>query len=114
MPKRKLLFAAVFFLLSLCVSGGAAGAETIALYVDRLIDGSGGAPVKNAVIVIDGNRVKAAGPHGGVEIPAGAKAVRTKGATAMPGLVDSHVHYKDWQGEPYPNPGVTPAPPIRT
>ncbi|HEX9443147.1 MAG TPA: amidohydrolase family protein [Candidatus Binatia bacterium] len=94
MPKRKLLFAAVFFLLSLCVSGGAAGAETIALYVDRLIDG---------------NRVKAAGPQGGVEIPAGAKAVRTKGATAMPGLVDSHVHYKDWQGELYLNQGVTTA-----
>ena len=29
-----------------------------------LIDGSGGAPVKNSVVVIEGNRIKAAGPKG--------------------------------------------------
>jgi imidazolonepropionase-like amidohydrolase len=84
-------------------------AETIALYVDRLIDGSGGEPLKNAVIVIEGKRVRAVGAEGSVAIPKGAKTIKTKGATALPGLIDTHVHYKDWQGELYLNHGVTTA-----
>jgi imidazolonepropionase-like amidohydrolase len=88
---------------------GDVAAETTALYVDRLIDGSGGAPLENAVILIDGARVKAVGRAGAIEIPKDAKAIKTKGGTALPGLIDAHVHYKDWQGELYLNHGVTTA-----
>jgi len=37
-----------------------------------LIDGNGGPPVADAVVVVDGARIAAAGPRGAVTIPAGA------------------------------------------
>jgi len=104
---KKLLFARLFFLAFF--SAPHARAEITALYVDWLIDGSGGPAVRNAVIIIDGTRVKAAGSRDAVQVPQGAKAIRTQGAAAFPGLIDAHVHYKDWQGELYLNQGVTSA-----
>lgn len=106
--KRYFLLLLLLLIFSLAWRS-ASGAETIALYVDLLIDGSGAEPLKNAVIVIDGSRVTAVGREGSVAIPKGAKVIRTKGNTALPGLIDTHVHYKDWQGELYLNQGVTTA-----
>ncbi len=96
----------LFFSLAWC---DGSGAETTALYVDLLVDGSGGKPLPDAVIVIEGNRVKAVGREGTIPLPKSAKIIRTKGSTALPGLIDAHVHYKDWQGELYLNHGVTTA-----
>ncbi|HEY2987447.1 MAG TPA: amidohydrolase family protein [Candidatus Binatia bacterium] len=83
--------------------------KSTAIEVGLLIDGSGGEPVKDAVIVIDGNRVKAVGKRGEVKVPQGAKTIQARDKTAFPGLIDSHVHYKEWQGELYLNHGVTTA-----
>jgi imidazolonepropionase-like amidohydrolase len=55
-----------------------------------LIDGTGRAPVRNAAVVIEGNRIKDAGA--GVKYPPAATAVDLKGMTVMPGLIDAHVH----------------------
>ncbi len=104
-PFRLISFLLLFF-LTWCHQSAA---ETTALYVDLLVDGSGGTPLQNAVIVIEGNRVKAVGREGSIPIPKVAKVVRTKGSAALPGLIDTHVHYKDWQGELYLNHGVTTA-----
>ena len=79
------------------------------LQVDLLIDGTGREPIKDAVIVIEGNRVKEVGRKGVVPIPQGAKVIGTKGRTALPGFIDAHSHYTDWQGELYLNQGVTTA-----
>ena len=79
------------------------------LEVGLLIDGSGGEPIKDAVIVMEGKRVKAVGRKGAIKIPQGARVVQAGDKTAFPGLIDSHVHYKDWQGELYLNHGVTTA-----
>jgi hypothetical protein len=79
------------------------------LEVGLLIDGSGGEPMKDAVIVIEGKRVQAIGRKGAVKIPQGARVVQAGSSTAFPGLIDSHVHYKEWQGELYLNHGVTTA-----
>ena len=61
-----------------------------------LIDGSGGAPVKNSVVVIEGNRIKAAGPKGSVAVPPQAKVIKADGMTIMPGLIDAHIHSLDF------------------
>ncbi len=79
------------------------------LQVDLLIDGTGKEPIRDAVIVIEGQRVKAVGRKGEVPVPGGARVITGKGLTAFPGLIDSHSHYKDWQGEIYLNHGVTTA-----
>ena len=58
----------------------------------RLIDGSAAAPVDDSVIVIEGDRIRAAGPRARVQIPRGAAVVDAKDKVVMPGLVDVHCH----------------------
>jgi imidazolonepropionase-like amidohydrolase len=58
----------------------------------RLIDGSAAAPVDDSVIVIDGDRIRAAGPRARVQVPGGAAIVEARGKVAIPGLVDVHCH----------------------
>jgi len=62
----------------------------VALVGARLIDGTGGVPVDDAVVVLDHGRLAAVGP--GSSIPRGAAVVDLRGATVTPGVVDSHVH----------------------
>ncbi len=55
-----------------------------------LWDGTGAAPVPNATVVVDGNKIVAAGA--GVTVPVGAERIDAAGKTVMPGLIDMHVH----------------------
>lgn len=57
-----------------------------------LIDGTGSVPIKNAVIVIDGSRIKALGEEGDIDIPSDAKVIDAYKKTVMPGMIDAHVH----------------------
>jgi imidazolonepropionase-like amidohydrolase len=63
-----------------------------ALVGGRLIDGFGGAPIPNSVILIEGERIKAVGQVGTLEVPKGAEVISTEGMTVLPGLWDMHVH----------------------
>jgi imidazolonepropionase-like amidohydrolase len=58
----------------------------------RLIDGRGGDPIEDAVVVVDGERIVTAGPARGAKIPRGARRVDLAGTTLLPGLIDCHVH----------------------
>ncbi len=58
----------------------------------RLIDGTGRAPLDDAVVVIEGERIRAAGPRRQVQIPPGAAIVDAQRQFLMPGLVDAHCH----------------------
>jgi imidazolonepropionase-like amidohydrolase len=62
----------------------------LAVRAGTLIDGTGAAPVRNAVIVIRGDRIEAAGA--GVAVPAGARVVDLSAYTVLPGFIDAHVH----------------------
>jgi imidazolonepropionase-like amidohydrolase len=59
----------------------------------KLIDGSGGDPIEDSVIVIDGTRIRTAGPRSHTPVPKGGEIVDGVGKTVIPGLVDAHVHY---------------------
>lgn len=66
---------------------------TVTAYkVGKLIDGNGGPGLKNATIVVDGKRIKAVGPSGQVAVPPGATIVDEPTLTALPGLMDLHIH----------------------
>jgi imidazolonepropionase-like amidohydrolase len=67
-------------------------AQTLVLAGGRLIDGYGGPPIENSVVVIEGNTVRAVGTEASLAIPAGARVIDTNGHTVMPGLMDMHVH----------------------
>jgi hypothetical protein len=58
----------------------------------RIIDGNGGPPIEQGVIVINDRLIEAVGPRSDVRIPAGAKRIDGGGKTALPGLADMHVH----------------------
>jgi imidazolonepropionase-like amidohydrolase len=63
-----------------------------ALVGGTLIDGYGGKPIPNSVILIEGERVKAVGQVDTLAIPKEAEVISTEGMTVLPGLWDMHVH----------------------
>jgi imidazolonepropionase-like amidohydrolase len=68
------------------------GTGTVVLRAARLIDGTGAAPVQNAVVVMTDDRIVAVGRAGSVQIPAGARVVDLGDATLLPGFIDAHTH----------------------
>ena len=72
-----------------------------------LIDGNGGPPVADSVIVIRGNRIAGVSKRGEVSYPAGAHVIHATGKFVMPGLFDSQVSYEWYLAEPLLNYGVT-------
>jgi imidazolonepropionase-like amidohydrolase len=64
----------------------------IVLRAARLIDGTGGAPITNGVVVVTGNRITAVGRSGSVTVPAGAQTIDLGDATLLPGFIDAHTH----------------------
>jgi imidazolonepropionase-like amidohydrolase len=65
----------------------------------RLIDGLGGAPLANVVVVIEGDRIERVGS--GLPAPAGADVIDLGGATLLPGLIDCHTHLTGQPGDNY-------------
>jgi imidazolonepropionase-like amidohydrolase len=61
----------------------------IAIIGATVIDGAGGEPAKNTVI-IRGERIEAVAPK--VELPAGARVINAEGMTLTPGFFDLHTH----------------------
>lgn len=57
-----------------------------------LIDGNGGKPIENPVVVLENNRIKQVGTATMIKIPAGAEVVDCSKYTLMPGLMDCHIH----------------------
>ena len=55
-----------------------------------LIDGNGGKPVKDPVIVLEGRHIKQVGAKNEVKIPARAEVIDCGKLVLMPGLMDMH------------------------
>ena len=66
--------------------------HVVAIVGATLIDGRGGAPLLDAVVVVSGEKILAVGKRTTVSIPAGAEVIDAKGLTLLPGLIDSHFH----------------------
>ena len=67
-------------------------ANKIAIVGGTLIDGSGRDPVTNATVLIEGERITAAGPSSAIAVPKGAQVLDAAGRTVLPGIIDCHVH----------------------
>ncbi|HEU4358241.1 MAG TPA: amidohydrolase family protein [Xanthobacteraceae bacterium] len=67
-------------------------AQTTALRGARVIDGRGGAPIDDAVIVMRDGRIAAIGPSAATAVPPDAQVVDCTGKTVIPGLISNHSH----------------------
>ena len=80
----------IFFLALLlplfCIS------QTKALVGGTLIDGFGGAPIHNSVIIVEDETIVKVGHQGNTSIPENAEIISTEGMSVLPGLWDMHVH----------------------
>jgi len=72
--------------------GATAPAGPFALVGGTLLDGTGGTPVRNSVVLINRERIEKVGTIASVPVPAGYDRVSTEGMTVLPGLWDPHVH----------------------
>jgi imidazolonepropionase-like amidohydrolase len=92
MTQLRRLPAVLCLLSSVLCFASQADAKITALVGGRLIDGWGGAPVNNSVVLIEGERVKAVGTVDSLPVPAGAEVIDCRGMSVLPGLWDNHVH----------------------
>ena len=57
-----------------------------------LIDGNGGAPLANAAVLVEDNRIVRVGPRAGMDVPADITVIDAQGGVILPGFIDTHVH----------------------
>lgn len=90
---RRFLLAILFIFVALQTRAQ----EFTAIVHGRVIDGSGGTPIDNGVVVVRGDKITAVGPADAVRVPKGARVIDATGKSVLPGLADMHVHlYGGW------------------
>jgi imidazolonepropionase-like amidohydrolase len=85
---KNLYFLCVFSILTLSVFAQ----NKKALVGGTLIDGFGGEPLENSIILIEGEKIVKIGTVGSLDIPKDAEIISTEGMSVLPGLWDMHVH----------------------
>ena len=87
--KYRLLLAAASLAI---VVGTPAAAETVALVGGNVVDLAGKAPLRDAVVLIDGERIQTIGPRATTPVPPGVTVIPMDGKWLIPGLMNMHVH----------------------
>src|SRR5512145_2972687 len=81
--------------------------DVLALEGATVIDGTGGDPKQDALIIIRNGRIDAVARVNEIPIPRNAERINLVGKTIIPGLVDSHAHVERWAVGRYLAWGVT-------
>jgi imidazolonepropionase-like amidohydrolase len=68
------------------------GSGVVVVKAAQIIDGRGGEPLRNAVVVVSDDKIMAVGSLASITIPAGSRTIDLGDATLMPGLIDLHTH----------------------
>jgi len=74
-----------------------------AIKAAKLIDGTGGPVINDAVVVIEDGRIQQIGTAAAVKAPADATVVDAGAYTLMPGLIDLHVHLAMFNSRSFKN-----------
>lgn len=90
---KKLIFSLVLLLaVTATLFSSQAADDSIAIVGATLIDGSGGAPLADSVVVLKGDSIVAAGRRAQIGVPAGSRFVDGRGLVIAPGFIDAHNH----------------------
>ena len=57
----------------------------------KLVDGLGGTPVENSLVLVEDGKITYAGAY--EDAPEGFEVIDATGKTVMPGLIDTHLHF---------------------
>lgn len=96
--------AALGLLLGACAEQGP---PRTALMGATILDGRGGTPLRDGVVLIRGGTIEAIGSREDVLLPRGTKQVDVAGSWIIPGLIDAHAHVARWALPRYVAYGVT-------
>ncbi len=80
----------ILLLLTLLLTAAPAAAEPILLRPARVFDGVNPQPHEGWSVLVDGDRIAAAGPN--LTAPAGARTIDLPGTTLIPGMIEGHSH----------------------
>jgi len=83
------------------------GPEGVALVGATVLDGSGGPPIRDAVVVVRGARVETIASRAAFKLPKRMQEVDVSGKWIIPGLIDAHAHVEPWALKRYLAWGVT-------
>jgi imidazolonepropionase-like amidohydrolase len=72
---------------------------TTAIVGGTVIDGTGGPPIADAVVLLAGARISSIGSRGTVTVPAEATEIDARGRWILPGLIDTNVHLSLYGGQ---------------
>jgi imidazolonepropionase-like amidohydrolase len=81
--------------------------HVIALEGATLIDGAGGAPKQDALLIIRNGHIETIARVNEIPIPRSAERINLAGKTIIPGLIDAHAHVEHWAAGRYLAWGVT-------
>lgn len=101
------LSASLFLLLALASACRDRGPEGIALIGGTVFDGSGGPPLRDAVIIVRGAHVETIAPRANFDMPGRMEEIDITGKWVIPGLIDAHAHVEPWALDRYLAYGVT-------
>ncbi len=88
----KKIIASWILLFAILLPGFNAAADTQVITGAGLIDVESGKSITDAIVVIEGKQIIAAGPADRIDIPEGAKRIELPGKWLIPGLMNMHVH----------------------
>jgi imidazolonepropionase-like amidohydrolase len=88
----RIVLSIIFTLFLLSSISRTEEARLKALVGGTLIDGLGAKPIRNSVILIEEDRIKAVGQVNSLKVPEEAEVISTEGMSVLPGLWDMHVH----------------------
>jgi len=90
--KYKLICAVILSLSCDCIGR----TQQMAFTGATIIDGNGGEPIKDGVVLVQGTKIVSVGTSAKVNIPSDAKRIDATGKYILPGLMDANVHLVPW------------------